>query len=65
MLWDSNDNNNGEYNGSQDLVFITEINQGIAGMYGVYDYEIKIPAELRDYVEGGVEKTVTFYVELI
>jgi len=65
ILWDYSDINPGEYNGSQDLVFITKVNQNKQGMYGIYDYEIKIPANLKKYVTPNNENTVTFYVELI
>jgi len=64
ILWDCSDINPGEYNGSQDLVFITKINKNKQGMYGIYDYEIKIPANLKRYVTPNDENTVTFYVEL-
>ena len=64
ILWDYSDINPGEYNGSQDLVFVTKVNQNKQGMYGIYDYEIKIPANLKRYVTPNNENTVTFYVEL-
>ena len=64
ILWDYSDINPGEYNGSQDLVFITKINKNKRGMYGIYDYEIKIPANLKRYVTPNNENTITFYVEL-
>ena len=62
ILWDSADANPGSYNGSQDIVFITIMNQSRTGQYGTYDYEIKVPAPLRDYIAGG--GTVTFYTEI-
>ncbi|MFC2135392.1 hypothetical protein ACFLTH_12330, partial [Bacteroidota bacterium] len=61
ILWDYSDGNV-EYNGTQDLVFITKINENKTGQYGTYDYEIKVPALLRNY-KGGTE-TVTFYTEI-
>ena len=64
ILWDSSDINPGEYNGSQDLIFITKVNQNKQGRYGIYDYEIKVPASLKRYVTPNNENTVTFYVEL-
>jgi hypothetical protein len=62
ILWDKSDNPTNEYNGSQDIVFITTINQNTYGGYGIYDYEIRIPANLRRY--KGNQNTVDFYTEL-
>ena len=61
ILWDTGDGWH-EYNGTQDIVFITEINQQQQGGYGVYDFEIKIPATLRDYRAG--TQTVSYYSEV-
>jgi len=61
ILWDTSDGGL-FYNSSQDIAFVTIMNQSQEGQYGTYDYEIKVPAKLRDYVAGG--NTVTFYTEL-
>lgn len=61
ILWDTSDGGS-FYNRSQDIVFVTLMNQSMQGRYGVYDYEIAVPAKLRDYITGG--GTVTFYTEL-
>jgi hypothetical protein len=61
IVWDWGDGG-GAYNGSQDVAFLTVMNQSQQGQYGTYDYEIRVPATLRDYIPGG--GTVTFYVEL-
>ena len=61
ILWDYSDGNS-EYNGTQDLILITRINENKTGEFGTYDYEIKIPAPLRSYVSG--TNTVTFYTEI-
>jgi hypothetical protein len=61
ILWDTSDGGS-YYNASQDIVFVTVMNQTRAGKYGTYDYEIAVPAKLRDYIAGG--GTVTFYTEL-
>jgi hypothetical protein len=61
VLWDSSDGGN-FYNKSQDIAFVTVMNQTQVGAYGTYDYEIAIPATLRDYIPGG--GTVAFYTEL-
>ncbi len=66
ILWDSSDDASAdnEFNitDAEDLVFMTQVNIGAQGAYGNYDYEIRIPAYLREYKDGGT--TVSFYVEL-
>ncbi|MBD3164322.1 hypothetical protein GF323_03915 [Candidatus Woesearchaeota archaeon] len=69
ILWDSSDDTNnggeeGEYEktAKEDIVFITEASKGELGKYGVYDYEIKIPAKLREYVSAG--SSVSLYGEI-
>ena len=64
-MWDSSDTNNGNYNGTQDVVFITKVSKNSLGSFGTYDYEIKIPANLRRYVRPDVDSTITFYREII
>lgn len=61
IMWDQSDGGT-EYSGTQDLVFITEINKQQQGSMGVYDFEIKVPALLRNYNAAG--NTVAFYYEL-
>ncbi len=61
ILWDAGDGG-AEYNGSQDVVFITQVNESMAGYLGTYDYEAKIPAPLREY--AGATASVVFYTEL-
>ncbi len=61
ILWDTSDGGS-FYNGSQDIVFVTVMNQSKVGQYGTYDYEIAVPAKLRDYINGG--GTITFYAEI-
>ena len=46
IFFDSNDNS--EYTGVEDVVFITKINRNKNGKYGVYDYEIAVPVFLRE-----------------
>ena len=65
ILWDtSDDTGNQRYDASdkEDVVFVTEINPGGQGRFGVYDYEIRVPAVLRDYA-GSTDK-LAFYVEI-
>jgi len=64
ILWDMSDDTNGEYNGSEDIVFVTKINPDKQGAYGVYDYEIRVPANLVAYLEPNNKDSVTLYVEL-
>jgi hypothetical protein len=61
MLWDMSDGGT-QYGGTQDLVFITQINASKQGAYGAYDYEIKVPAKIRDYHGAGTQ--VDFYWEI-
>lgn len=67
ILWDSSDdsNNNGQFDNTskEDVVFVTRVNQSKQGMYGTYDYEIRVPARLRNYKTPNV-LTVTFYTEI-
>jgi hypothetical protein len=67
IFWDSSDdsNNNFQYDNTskEDIVFVTLVNQSRQGMYGTYDYEIRVPASLKDY--GGPDSTtVKFYAEI-
>lgn len=63
LLWDSSDSPTEEYNGSQDIVIVTNISGLAQGAYGSYDYEIRVPAPLRLY-KGPDASTVVFYAEL-
>lgn len=61
ILWDKGDGGV-EYDGSQDLLFITKTNHA-NGKYGIYDYEVKIPGSLKNYkLNSG---RVTIYSELV
>ena len=62
ILWDSSDSNPGEYNGSQDLVFVTKISPTTSGKYGISDFEMKIPSNLKQLVPP--TDSVSFYFEL-
>jgi hypothetical protein len=63
ILWDSSDLQRFDYNGTQDIVFITKVNIPTMGAYKVVDYEIKVPAYLRKYKAATMD-SVTFYTEL-
>jgi len=66
IVWDSSDdalgNNQFDTTDKEDLIFTSKIHPNTKGTYGVYDYEIRIPARLRDY--HGTSSTATIYVEL-
>jgi hypothetical protein len=61
ILWDTSDGNV-EYNGTQDIVFVTQKNQTWEGKYGSYEYELRIPATLKNYKHNS--GTVSLYIEL-
>jgi len=61
ILWDFSDGNS-EYNGSQDLVFITQTNVAKQGKYGICDYELRIPSNLKSY--KGTTQSVALYIEI-
>ena len=64
ILWDQSDETgDGQFNGSEDVLFITEIKRNQLGRYGNYDFEIRVPSELKKY-KGPDLNSVTFYVEL-
>ena len=65
IFWDTSDDSDGEYDISdvEDIIFATQINKDALGAYGVYDYEIRIPANLREYIDIDSRKAV-FYAEL-
>ena len=64
ILWDSLDASNGEYNGTQDIVFVSPINRNRLGKYGNYDFEMRVPSKLRQYKTPNADTSVTIYVEL-
>ncbi|MBU0757372.1 MAG: hypothetical protein KKF44_04850, partial [Nanoarchaeota archaeon] len=64
ILWDSTSQAaGGIYDGTQEIVFVTRVNEGQVGAYGTYDFEFKIPANLRQY-KGPDRNTVALYTEL-
>ncbi len=57
------DTSQGEpYDGSQDLVFITEVNPNTEGEHGIYDYEAKVPANIRTL--SGETESVEIFTDL-
>ncbi len=62
-LWDAGDGGT-EFDGSQDLLFVTRVNLSAKGFYGTYDYEIRVPPGLKDFRNPAFD-TITIYVELV
>ncbi len=68
ILWDTSDTVLPYYSYEStpslrsDVIFVTKVNYNQEGAYGIYDYEIKVPAFLREY--NGDEGVVQFYYEL-
>ena len=68
ILWDYSDDTEGadgefDLSDKEDLVFVAPINKQAEGAYGNYDYEIRIPAKLREYKTPDT-KSAVFYVEI-
>lgn len=51
IVWDSSDDTNGQYDASEqeDVVFISRISRNSQGLFGNYDYEVRVPSKLREY----------------
>jgi len=68
ILWDTGDDAtgdaNGQYSGNEDVLFVTRVRKSTPGKYGTYDYEIRVPANLRKYIIPNLEDSVTFYREV-
>ncbi len=61
LLWDSR--NSTDYNGTQTLYVVTEVNQSSFGRCGLCDFEIKIPTNLRK-LRPADQSRVIIYVEI-
>jgi len=64
ILWDASDANDGSFNGTQDIVFISKINQQQQGAHGIYDFEVRAPSRLELYTGPDLDRVV-MYMELI
>ncbi len=53
--------NDESFDGSQPLVFVTSVEPNSEGSFGTYDYEARIPANLRD--QKGETESITIYEE--
>jgi hypothetical protein len=65
ILWDTSDDTNNEFDSTEkeDIVFIARVNKNALGSYGIYDYEARIPARLREYDETDTQD-IFFYYEI-
>jgi hypothetical protein len=68
ILWDTSDDTNGtsgefDLADKEDIVFVSPINKQSEGAYGIYDYEIRVPAKLRQYRTTDT-RAAAFYVEI-
>lgn len=66
ILWDMSDDTDGvdgefDVDDKEDIVFVAKINKETEGAYGIYDYEIKIPAKLREYRVLDYEEIYLYY----
>lgn len=66
ILWDSSDDtqgSNGEFDSldKEDVVFVANVNKYAQGDYGIYDYEINIPAKLREFNTLDTEEVYLYY----
>jgi hypothetical protein len=63
ILWDTNDDSDGEYSQSdkEDIILVTKVNAAAQGAYGTYDYEITIPVKLREYHTTETESVYIYY----
>ncbi len=66
ILWDSSDDQEGEGGefdelDKEDVIFVAEVNKISEGFYGVYDYEIKIPSRLREYILTDDQEVYLYY----
>lgn len=65
ILWDTTKDTNGKYDliDNEDIIFVTKTIKSTQGAYGTYDYEIKIPAKLRE-LRGPDLSEVYIYSEI-
>ena len=66
ILWDTSDSADAQYDTSEkeDLVFVSKATGKNQGLFGIYNYEIKIPARLQRYRTPNNQDSLSFYVEL-
>ena len=66
ILWDTSDDSNSEYDATEkeDIVYVTSIQKSTMGSYEIADYELRVPAKLREY-DPANQQTAVFYLEII
>ena len=66
VLWDSSDSTDDEFDidEKEDIVFISKIEQGITCGSGTCDYEIEIPAKLREFYTSHDSERIYLYYDL-
>jgi len=66
ILWDSSYDTDDEFSETDNeaIIFVTKINKETVGAYGTYDYEIKVPVNLRSQDQTD-NSELYFYYELI
>jgi hypothetical protein len=64
ILWDVSDDNDGQYSGTEDIIFVSNFRRNSPGSFGTYDFEMKFPGRLSRYNTTDTT-TVLFYAELI
>jgi hypothetical protein len=63
ILWDAS-GEAGAYDGTQPIVFVANINVSAQGMFGTYDYELKVPARLRQYHSPNLDNSISLFYEM-
>ena len=63
ILWDPSKDTDGKFGSfdKEEIVFVANINHMKQGAYGIYDYEIKVPAKLREYLLPDVRQVYLYY----
>ncbi len=66
ILWDTSDDSNSEFETTEkeDIVYVTSVQKSTLGSYEVADYELRVPAKLREY-DMANQQTAVFYIEII
>ncbi len=65
ILWDSFSDDDGsfDYSDQENLVMITKVKPEWNGKYGVYNFEIAVPASIREY-KGTGSSSIAIYTEV-
>jgi hypothetical protein len=65
IFWDTSDDSDGEFSqdDQEDLIFAAKVRKDSPGAFGTYDYELRVPARLRQYKQSDLS-SVVFYAEI-